>query len=46
MKMVERFLLLQLESERMDEVQSAFAISDIQNVPTGDERPSVSQLWQ
>ena len=40
MKMVERILLLQLESE-MDE-----AISDIQSSPIEDERSSVCQLCQ
>ena len=43
MEMVERILLLQLESE-MDEVSRAFAISDIQSFPVGDERWSVCQL--
>ena len=45
MEMVERILLLQLESE-MDEVPRAFAISAIQNSPAGDEMPSVCQLCQ
>ena len=43
MEMVERILLLQLESE-MVEVPGAFAISDIQSSPTRDERSSVCQL--
>ena len=30
----------------MDEVSRAFAISDIQNSPVGDERSSVCQLYQ
>ena len=37
MEMVEQILLLQLELE-MDEVPGAFAISDIQSSPAGDER--------
>ena len=45
MEMVERILLLQLESE-MDEVPRAFAISDIQSSPIGYERSSVCQLCQ
>ena len=45
MEMVEQILLLQLESE-MDEVPRAFAISDIQSSPIGDERSSVCQLCQ
>ena len=43
MEMVERILLLQLESE-MDEVTIIFAISDIQSSPIGDERSCVFQL--
>ena len=47
MEMVERILLLQLESEKWrDEVPRAFAISDIQSSPIGDERSSVCQLCQ
>ena len=42
---VERILLLQLESE-MDEVTRAFANSDIQSSPVGDERSSVCKLCQ
>ena len=46
MEMVERILLLQLESEMDDEVSRAFAISHIQSSPIGDERSSVCQLCQ
>ena len=46
MEIVERILLLQLKSECMDEVPRAFAISDIQSSPFGDERSSVCQLCQ
>ena len=45
MEMMERILLLQLESE-MDDVPRAFAISDIRSSPIGDERSSVCQLCQ
>ena len=45
MEMVERILLLQLESE-MDEAPRAFAISDNLSSPIGDERSSVCQLCQ
>ena len=45
LEMVERILLLQLESE-MDEVPRAFAITDIQSSPVGDEKSSVCQLYQ
>ena len=46
MEMVERILMLQLVSEWMDEVLRAYAISDIQSSPAGDERSSVCQLCQ
>ena len=45
MEMVERILLLQIESE-MDEVPRASTICDIQSSPIGDERSSVCQLCQ
>ena len=45
MEMVEPILLLQLESE-MNEALGDFAISDIQNSPTEDERLSVCLLCQ
>ena len=45
MEMVERILLLQLESE-MAEVPRAFDIPDFQSSPIGDERSSVCQLCQ
>ena len=46
MGMVERILLLQLNQKWVDEVPRAFAISDIQSSPIGDERSSVCQLCQ
>ena len=46
LEMVEWILLLQLESEIDNEILRAFAISDIQSFPTGDERLSVCQLCQ
>ena len=45
MEMLERILLIQLESE-MDEVPRVFVISAIQGSPAGDERLSVCQLCQ
>ena len=46
MEMMERILLLHLESERMNEVLGAFAISDIQSSLARDERSSGYQLCQ